>query len=233
MVFLDLSALPSDYNIELKVLVCQLSSEASRRGLSMQIAESESDAVAPFPVRKFSKPEYQLLGKLGVLSVDDRVELLEGWIVPKMNHNPPHDLALMLVEEKLRCCLPSNMLLRIQMPISTVDSEPEPDLAIVLGPIRRYSKRHPEPDDVLLVIEVADTSLARDRQKCRLYARGNMREYWIVNLVERQIEVHCQPSGPTLAPTYRIRDVYDESCTISFATDGAAAFPIQVRDLLP
>ena len=199
----------------------------------MQIVVSESDAVAPFPVRKFSKPEYQLLGKLGVLSVDDRVELLEGWIVPKMNHNPPHDLALMLVEEKLRCCLPSNMLLRIQMPISTVDSEPEPDLAIVLGPIRRCSQRHPEPDDVLLVIEIADTSLARDRQKCRLYARGNMREYWIVNLENRQIEVHCQPSGPTLAPAYRNRDVYDESGTISFSMEGTAAFPIQVRDLLP
>ncbi len=199
----------------------------------MQIVEPESDTVAPFPVRKFSKPEYQLLGKLGVLSVDDRVELLEGWIVPKMNHNPSHDLVLMLVEEKLRCCLPSNMLLRVQMPISTVDSEPEPDLAIVLGPIRRYSKRHPEPDDVVLVIEIADTSLARDRQKCRLYARGNMRQYWIVNLENRQIEVHCQPSGPTLEPAYRNREVYDESGTISFSMDGTAVVPIQVRDLLP
>lgn len=199
----------------------------------MQIVEPESDTVAPFPVRKFSKPEYQLLGKLGVLSVEDRVALLEGWIVPKMNHNPPHDLALMLVEKKLRCCIPSNMLLRIQMPISTVDSEPEPDLAIVLGPIRRYSKRHPEPDDVLLVIEITDTPLARDRQKCRLYARGNMRQYWIVNLESRQIEVYCQPSGPTLEPAYRNRDVFDESGTISSSMDGTVVVPIQVRDLLP
>ena len=167
----------------------------------MQTEVLESDLMAPFPVRKFSKHEYQLLGKLGVLSVEDRVELLEGRIVPKMNHNPPHNLALMLVEEKLRSCLLSSILLRVQMPISTIDSEPEPDLAIVLGPIRRYAQHHPMPEDILLVIEVAETSLARDRQKCRLYARGNVKEYWIVNLVDRQIEVYSQPSGPSIAPT--------------------------------
>ncbi len=198
----------------------------------MQIVESESGAVAPFPVRKFSKPEYQLLGKLGVLSVDDRVELLEGWIVPKMNHNPPHDLALMLVEEKFRLCLPTNMLLRIQMPISTIDSEPEPDLAMVLGPVRRYSEHHPEPNDVVLVVEIADTSLARDRQKCRLYARGNVREYWIVNLVDRQIEVHSQPSGPSPNPSYDSRDVYDESSTISFSIENNFQVQLRVSDLL-
>ena len=105
----------------------------------MQAVQSESDLMAPFPVRRFSTHEYQLLGESGVLSVEDRVELLEGWIVPKMNHNPSHDLALMLVEEKIRSCVLSNMLIRVQMPISTIDSEPEPDLAIVLGPIRRYA----------------------------------------------------------------------------------------------
>ncbi len=198
----------------------------------MQTIESESGAVAPFPVRKFSKPEYQLLGKLGVLSVDDRVELLEGWIVPKMNHNPPHDLALMLVEEKFRLCLPANMLLRIQMPISTIDSEPEPDLAIVLGPVRRYSEHHPEPNEILLVVEIADTSLARDRQKCRLYARGNVREYWIVNVVDRQIEIHSQPSGPSPNPSYNSRDVYDESSTILFSIDNVSHVRLRVSDLL-
>ncbi len=205
----------------------------ARQGrLSMQTIESESGAVAPFPVRKFSKPEYQLLGKLGVLSVDDRVELLEGWIVPKMNHNPPHDLALMLVEEKFRLCLPANMLLRIQMPISTIDSEPEPDLAIVLGPVRRYSEHHPEPNEILLVVEIADTSLARDRQKCRLYARGNVREYWIVNVVDRQIEIHSQPSGPSPNPSYNSRDVYDESSTILFSIDNVSHVRLRVSDLL-
>ncbi len=198
----------------------------------MQTIESESGAVAPFPVRKFSKPEYQLLGKLGVLSVDDRVELLEGWIVPKMNHNPPHYSALMLVEEKFRLCLPATMLLRIQMPISTIDSEPEPDLAMVLGPVRRYSEHHPEPNDVVLVVEIADTSLARDRQKCRLYARGNVKEYWIVNFVDRQIEVHSQPSGPSPNPSYNSRDVYDESSTISFSIENNSHVQLRVRDLL-
>lgn len=199
----------------------------------MQTVVSESELMAPFPVRKFSKQEYQLLGELGVLSVEDRVELLEGWIVPKMNHNPPHDLALMLVEEKIRRCLLSNMLLRIQMPISTFDSEPEPDLAIVLGPIRRYAQHHPRPENTLLVIEIADTSLARDRQKCRLYARGNVKEYWIVNLADRQIEVFSQPSGPSIAPNYGSNDVYDVSSTIAFSTDGVLTFPILVSELLP
>lgn len=199
----------------------------------MHAVVTESDLIAPFPVRKFSKQEYQLLGELGVLSVEDHVELLEGWIVPKMNHNPPHDLALMLVEEKIRSCMLSNMLLRVQMPISTIDSEPEPDLAIVLGPIRRYAQHHPRPDEVSLVIEIADTSLTRDRQKCRLYARGNVKEYWIVNLVDRQIEVFRQPSGPSIAPCYGSHDVYDASGTIAFSTDGVLTFPILVSEILP
>ena len=79
----------------------------------MQVVQSESDLMAPFPVRRFSTHEYQLLGESGVLSVEDRVELLEGWIVPKMNHNLSHDLALMLVEEKIRSCVLSNMLIRV------------------------------------------------------------------------------------------------------------------------
>ena len=89
--------------------------------------------MAPFPVRRFSMDEYRRLGELGVLTEEDRVELLEGWIIPKMNLNPPHSVCVQLVNDFLRKRLPAGWIVRIQDPIRTADSEPEPDLAVVRG----------------------------------------------------------------------------------------------------
>ena len=82
------------------------------------------------------------------------------------------------------------------------DSEPEPDATVVSGTPRDYTYRHPVPTDISLIVEVADSSLQRDRQqKRRIYARNGIPIYWIVNVVDRVIEVHSSPSGPDRRPT--------------------------------
>ena len=156
-------------------------------------AGSPHPAPSPFPVRRFSVQEYQQMAEAGVLTDQEDVELLEGWVTPKMIHNPPHDLAVGLVEEAIRSRLTEVWKLRTQSAITTEDSKPEPDVAVVRGPLRRYAQEPPKPDDIAVVVEIADTSLARDRHKGRLYARAGIAAYWIVNLIDRQIEVYTQP----------------------------------------
>jgi Uma2 family endonuclease len=192
------------------------------------------DVPPPVPVRRFTVPEYRRLGETGILTEDDRVELLEGWVVPKMVHNPPHDLAIELVDDALRPKLPSGFRLRIQSSITTSDSEPEPDLCVVKGAPRSRKKRHPAPDDVALVIEIADTSLATDRTtKARLYARARIASYWIVNLVDRQVEVHRGPGGRRGSEGYRHRRVARPGERVAVVVGGRTIASILVEDLLP
>jgi Uma2 family endonuclease len=192
----------------------------------------EAEAV-PFVPRRFTVVEYQRMGELGVLTEEDRVELLEGVITPKMVHNPPHGVTLSLLEEALRPLLPSGWFLRVQCPIITDDSAPEPDIAIVRGTARDYLRGHPGPVDVALLVEASDSSLARDRRKARLYARAGVPVYWIVNLVEEQIEVHTQPSGPGESPTYGAIAIHKRGDSTPVIVGDATVGMLPVNDLLP
>ena len=155
--------------------------------------------------RRFSVPEYHHLCELGILTEDDNLELLEGYLVHKMPRNPPHDGTLHLLLRFLWRMVPDEWEVRCQSGVTLSDSEPEPDLAVVQTDPERYMRRHPAPSDIALVIEVADSSLDGDRaDKCRIYARAGVPWYWIVNLVDLQIEVYSSPvGGPT--PGYRDR----------------------------
>ena len=111
-----------------------------------------------------------------------------------------------MVREALATRLSQLWYVRIQAPITLSDGEPEPDLALVRGDRRDYLQHHPGPGDVVLVVEVADTSLARDRGiKKQTYAHAGIPAYWIVNLLERQIEVYTEPSGAAATPDYAQR----------------------------
>lgn len=170
----------------------------------------------------------------GILEEDDAVELLEGWIVQKMPHNPPHDVALALGELALRTCLPSGWHVRQQSAITTADSEPESDLAVVRGDIRRYVSHHPQPEDVAIVIEVADSSLHRDREdKGRLYSAAGIVVYWIINLVDARVEVYGNPGGATSIPAFLQHDEYDANQSVPVVLSGRQIALIAVRDLLP
>jgi Uma2 family endonuclease len=190
-------------------------------------------ALPPFPVRRFSVQEFQQMAAVGILTEQDDVELLEGWITPKMIHNPPHDLVVGLVDDALRARLPDAWKLRTQSAIVTEDSRPEPDLVVVRGPLRRYSERHPKPNDIAMVVEIADTSLARDRSKCALYARAGIEVFWIVNLVDRNAEVYLQPNRQADPPSFGQRTVYSERESIPIEIGGRELPSVPLAELLP
>jgi Uma2 family endonuclease len=191
-------------------------------------------AIPDVPIYRLTVEQYHAMAAAGILTEDDPVELLEGWLVQKMTKNPPHVVATGLVRRALEHLLPSGWYVAAQDPISMADSDPEPDGAVVRGEVRDYLDRHPGPQDVVTVVEVADTSLQQDRElKQRLYARASLPIYWIVNLVERQIEVYTDPSGPAAEPAYRQRRDYGVADTISLVLGGAEVGGLPVRELLP
>ena len=151
----------------------------------------------------------------GILTAEDKVELLENYVVLKMPRNPRHDSTLQRMTRPLLRALPDGWDLRIQAAVTLADSQPEPDFALIRGSADDYETRHPDPADIGVVIEVADSSLLRDqRDKTRIYARGNILCYWIVNLVDRRVEVFTQPSGPTPLPAYQSLQTYQSSDAI-------------------
>jgi Uma2 family endonuclease len=188
----------------------------------------------PEPVRRLTVDEYHRMIKSGILQEDDPFELLEGWLLPKMTRNAPHDLALGLCEDEIGRRLPADWIRRGQSAVTTDDSEPEPDLAVVRGPRRRYHQQHPGPQDTALMVEVSESSLTRDRTiKARVFARASVPFYWIINIPDRQVEVYSDPSGPTDQAAYRHRQVYADNDAVPLVIDGKEIDRIPVRDLLP
>jgi len=184
--------------------------------------------------RRFSVPEYHKLIEIGMLTEDDNLELLEGYLVHKMSRNPPHDRVIQRSNRVFIRVLPSNWDLRIQCAITLPNSEPEPDISIVRGDDSNYEHRHPSPADIGLLIEMSDATLACDRiDKGRIYAHANIACYWIVNLVNRQIEVYTQPSGPVAAPAYAHQATYRLGDSVPLVLDGVTVATIPVNDILP
>ena len=182
--------------------------------------------------RRFSIPEYHKLIEIGVLTEDDNLELLEGYLVHKMARDPPHEASLQKTAKKMYRTLPPGWDVRIQCAVTLPESEPEPDVAVVRGDENTYIQRHPGPADIGLLIETSDTTLAADRiDKGRIYARANIACYWIVNLVNRQIEVYTQPSGPVAA--YAHQATYRSGDMVPFVLDGVIVATIPVDDCLP
>jgi Uma2 family endonuclease len=172
--------------------------------------------------------------KSGIVNEDNPCELLEGLVVEKMARNAPHDLAVALGHGELSRRLPPEWVPRGQSGVTTSDSEPEPDIAVVRGPQRRYAQQHPSPAETALLVEVSDSTLRRDRTtKQRVFARASIPVYWIVNLVDRQIEVYTEPSGPVEDPRYGKRQDFGENDAVPLVIDGVELARIPVRDLLP
>ena len=183
---------------------------------------------------RFSVARYQRMIEEGILNGEDKVELLENCVVYKMPKNPRHDGTIDLVQAALIPSLPAGWFLRIQQTVVLSDSQPEPDFAVVRGTARSYLARHPGPADVGLLIEVADSSLLRDqRDKTRIYARGGIPCYWIVNLVDQRIEVYTQPSGPVAVPAYGAFQTFQPGDAVPLVLDGSSVGSLSVTDLLP
>ncbi len=177
--------------------------------------------------------QYHRMIQTGILTEDHRVELLEGMIVNKMPHNPPHDGTITRIQRRLARQLSDDWLIRVQCAITTKDSEPEPDLAIVKGPEDIYFTRHPVPRNIALLIEVADTTLESDRMvKGLLYARARIPIYWIINLNERQVEVYTEPKGGK-SPAYRRRTDFGINTKIPLVIEDSEVGQVIVSDLFP
>jgi Uma2 family endonuclease len=184
--------------------------------------------------RRFSVAEYHRLIELGMLTEDDNLELLEGYLVHKMSRNPPHDAAIQKGMKKWLRLLPPGWDLRVQSAITLTESEPEPDFAIVRGDETAYVTRHPTPADIGLVVEVSDSTLPGDRDdKARIYARAGIECYWIVNLNDRQVEVYTSPSGPVPDPKFAQRADHRSGDSLSLVLGGTALVQVAVQDLLP
>src|SRR5207253_4960907 len=153
----------------------------------------------------FTVDEYHRLIEEGFFAADERFELLEGWIIPKMPRNPVHDAAISIITKLFDSIVPAGWHVRPQCALTLPpDGEPEPDVAVVRGEPNDYAKRHPLPPDVALVIEVANTSLDEDRElKAPNYALAEVGNYWLVNLIERCLEVYAEPSGRSPTPGFR------------------------------
>jgi Uma2 family endonuclease len=189
--------------------------------------------VPPLPVYRFTVEEYHHLIEIGAFKPSDRIELIHGWLVPKVSHNPPHASVLRILLREITAALPADWFPRSQLPITMADSEPEPELAVVRGSDEHYLSAHPKPKDVALVAEVADSSLAQDRGvKLELYASVRIPVYWIINLIDGIVEVYNEPRGGK-QPTYRSRHVYHPGDQVPLVLAGAQVALISVNTLLP
>jgi len=188
----------------------------------------------PYPIRRFTVAEYEQIARADILDEDSNVELLEGWIVPKMTKYPPHDGTIDLVVYLLNRLLPAGWFPRVQNVIVTPDSEPEPDVAIVRGKPGDYRGRHPSGSDIGLIVEVADSTVRRDRRKAGIYARAGIPSYWIVNLDDGQIETYADAVGKGKRVVYQSRKIllHGEN-DVTLVLDGKDVGKLRVGDLLP
>jgi Uma2 family endonuclease len=162
-------------------------------------------APAPTPYR-FTRDEYYRMAEAGLFQ-DQHVELLDGEIITMSPKLTPHAFTVNQLMYTLIAALGSTAIVRVQDPIVlNNNSEPEPDIAICLPVPDKYKQAHPTADQVIIVIEVAESSLTFDRTwKARSYAGARIPEYWIVNLVDRQVEVLTDPDASSR--NYRQRRV--------------------------
>lgn len=184
--------------------------------------------------RRWTRTEYGLLIEIGIFRPGDPVELLGGELVVAEPQDSSHYTAICLAEEALRRAFGAGWLIRTQGPIALDEqSEPEPDVAVARGDARDYSREHPARP--VLVVEVAVSSLSLDRNhKGSLYARARLEDYWILNIVERVLEVYREPAEDTTAPFgWRYASVQalgPESSVTPLAAPGGR---VLVSDLLP
>lgn len=192
----------------------------------------DSNTIGFPPLKRWTVEEYHQLIEAGILTSKDRVELLFGQIVEMFpvgrNHaNTVNQINEFLVRHKI--LNDKSYIIGNQNPITLPDnSEPEPDLYLAHGPLSRYENHNPYPEDILVVIEVADSSIHADRSAKKLsYAAAGIREYWIINVYERQVEVHTNPS-PEKGTYLDILTVLEDEEFISKAMDS----PIAAKSLI-
>ena len=171
-------------------------SEAPSRFAMVQGIRREIVEMLAAKKRGFSADDYRFLGILGILDEDDRIELIDGEIVIMSPIGSKHVACVNAVSSELLKTASGRAIVSTQNPIRLGDnSEPQPDIALLRPRDDFYAEAHPAPDDILLLVEVADSSLERDREKARdTYAKHGIPELWIANLRDEVVERHRNPT---------------------------------------
>lgn len=152
---------------------------------------------------RLSVEQYEQMIDTGILSEEDRLELIRGEIIDKMPIGDSHSASVKKLNRRFGRTFGDAVMVGVQDPIRLLDSEPEPGISLLVPREDFYESGKPRAVDILLLVEVADTSLEIDREvKGPLYAEAGVREYWIVNLIERCLEVHRDPT-----PDGQYRDI--------------------------
>lgn len=175
--------------------------------------------------------QYEAMVDAGILTEHDRLELIEGMLVKKMTKKPDHSAGSEKGRRTIDRALPAGWHTRHEQPIRIPprDSEPEPDIAVVRGDVEDYITRHPGAPDTALVVEVARSSHAADRALAKTYGGGGIPVYWIVNVVDRQLEVYAHPTDGVYPDPAILGET--ESVDLILADQVVAQIP--VADLLP
>src|ERR1051326_6856935 len=149
-------------------------------------------------VRKWlwTRDDFHRAIDLGVLTENDRIELINGELYEKFPQKRPHSFAIQLLAEALQASFGTQFHIQQRFPVGVgIDGEPEPDIAVIRGSFRDYVNEHPTEKDVALIVEVSDWTLRMDRRlKGEMYARAGIPEYWILNLQNRHIECYREPT---------------------------------------
>jgi Uma2 family endonuclease len=185
----------------------------------------------PSPLYRLTLDQYEAMVASGVFTRHERFHLINGFLVAKMTQNDLHAATDELCGQALSQTIPAGWHVRAAKPIRIPSqaSKPEPDRSIARGNIRDYLHRSPEPSDIVMVVEISDSSLKEDRKQGVIYAGGGIPVYWLVNLVDRQIEVYSDPS-----PTgYQSRQDYRAGGSIPINIGGQDLRPIAVNEILP
>ena len=180
----------------------------------------------PYRPARLSVDRYLEMIASGIIQEDDRIELLEGVLVEKMTKNPPHVFVVQSLQTELQDRVRPAWHVRTQDPVALATSVPEPDIAVVQGGRRDYVDHHPNAGQIGLIVEVADSTLATDRYKAKIYAAAEIPQYWIVNLSARLIEIYGEPDP--LSGLYRQSRSYSvgESVPVSVGDSVFEELPV-------
>jgi Uma2 family endonuclease len=184
----------------------------------------------PSPLFRMTLERYEEMVESGAFTEHDRVHLINGFLVAKMTQGDPHCVSDNLCRNAITSVLQRGWFVRSDKPVRLPpNGKPEPDHAVARGEIRDYTDHSPGPADIALTVEVALSSVAQDRIQANVYAAAGIPVYWIVNLVERQIEVY---SGPSMAG-YSSRVDFLEGQNVPVVIAGQEVGQIVVTDVLP
>ena len=188
----------------------------------------------PVRTRRWTRVEYERLVDVGVLGEDEPIELIGGQMIVAEPKGSRHATSVGLTADALRAAFGPDWVVRVQDPVALDDeSEPEPDVVVVPGRRRHYVNAHPVSP--VLVVEVAETSLAFDRRhKGNLYARAAISDYWIVNIVDDVVEVYRVPVADAAAEFgWRYGDIRTFRAGASISPLCRPDLTVTVADLLP